>query len=1267
MKATPMNHRRTIILASLLTFSLFAALAQAQITPDQQAAMLLNSARKAFNEKNYAFATTKFREYLSKFSGHKESDAGRYGLALALIEGPEKKWDEARDLLQSLAAKKEFGDRELAGYYAGVAVRGIGLHDLAEANAKPAESAKHRAAALARFNDAIPLFTSALAALTAKADKIADGEKLTLNAEWIARCRCDLAEVQLRAGKVKEAQASALPFVGDPVWTKSQYRDLGRYYYGHASVLLKEYISAQKALSLLAPFTDPAFGNHARYLLARTHHLLDDRAEAAANYEGAIADYAKAKTDAIELLKQPQKFKNDPVIRARLETLVRTPPPGHLARATLYLGVLLYEGGKFPDAKTRFADFAKQFPQSPLKIEADLRYGYCQVQMKEYADAIKTLTPLVNADPKFADQVLFWLAKAQVGTAPDPSANPQGFQQAIAAALNTFRQAVDRAQAVMNQDLEAKIRRAEILLELADQMQRISQNKEAAAIYVQLLNEKALTERDEEVMQRLADALHLSGAYDDSDKTCLQFQQRFPQGSLTPSVLFTYAENSWFRINAMEKNPNQAEREKEMPRLFAETIKRYGAVIAKYPEFPKINVARYCVGLAYYRQGELASAQKSLGEIPAADRAGDLVMTPYLIADCLLRQTPTAVPDDALAAGKMEEQLKSAGEALEAFISASPKNPNVPDALLRLGMTQQRQALLIAQPPERVKKYNEARATYERVMKKEAGSQPVHIAHALFERAKCIALAGDINTGMNELRKFTTDPLRQNPVAPQAILQLATYLRAQNKTNDAVDLFAKNRDFLEGQLAKDPKGSTTVGLLRYHHGVALREAGKLPEARGLFEAVVKLGIQRVEATEAALRIGQCLRDEAQLKLDHARKLHGSIKKPEDLAVANKVTDDGYKLLRDSVGYLETQADAIKSSPTLLLPRARMLYDAAWGARKLAEPELTATRTLMELEFKKKLNSTSAKFPVPEIPIDKIPLQPSEKRARGLYKLIIDQAGELPISIEARYELAELLAERREFDPALQLLSEVLDKEPNPAMTEKTRLRIGAIHAAKGNNKIALTQFNAVASNPKGALFGWANYRAAEVLIQDQQYTEAIKRLVMFRDNGTWNNVPGLSDRALLRLGYALAVNKSWDESRAAYERVVSAFPNSTWGDEARYGIGWALQQQKNFDGAANAYSGVIARTATELAAKAQLQIGMCRMEQKRYLDAVNAFLVIPTTYDYPELRAAALYEAGLAYIELNQRAQANRQFERLMREFAGTPWADAAKEKLGVK
>ena len=189
----------------------------------------------------------------------------------------------------------------------------------------------------------------------------------------------------------------------------------------------KDHVAAQKTLTLLAPFADPDFGTHARYLMARTHHSADERAEAATNYDGAIADYAKSKANAIELLKQPQKFNNDPEVRARLETLVKSPPPDHVARATFYLGVLHYEGGKFSEAKSRFFEFVKQFPQASLRTEAELRLSYCQVQLKEFGDALKTLTPLIEKDARLSDQVLFWIGKAQVGT-PQANINQQAYQ-----------------------------------------------------------------------------------------------------------------------------------------------------------------------------------------------------------------------------------------------------------------------------------------------------------------------------------------------------------------------------------------------------------------------------------------------------------------------------------------------------------------------------------------------------------------------------------------------------------------------------------------------------------------------------------------------------------------------------------------------------------------------------------------------------------------------------------------------------------------------
>lgn len=1260
---------RRIFTPQALILGVFVACAlaesvQAQLTQDQMADMLVASARKAYNDKQLAFAAGKFREFLGKYPQHKEAPAARYGLALTLLETPGANLAEPRDLLQTLAGNKNAPDQALILYHLALVIRAQGLQELKPADANPNAAANHRANAQKRFEEALPHFAGALAQFGTRLQEVPkDAKELPAAAEWAGRARCDLAEMQLRLLKTKEAQATAAPFVKDPLLAHSRYRDQGRYFHGFASLLLKDYAQAQQSLSMLAPFTQADFGPHARYLLARTHHLADEKAEAALHYEGALADYQKAKALAVTLLKTPQKLAHDPVERARLEALVKDPLPDHVARANFYLGVLQYEGGKFADAKSRFGEFIKLNPPAPLRGEADLRIGFCQVQLKEFAEAAKTLTPLIDKDARLSDQVLYWLARAQVGAAPDAAANQAGFTQALNAAINTLRQAQDRAQRLQDQDPDAKNRRATIMLEIADTMQTLKQHREAAAIYQQLLNEKVQPDREEEIGQRLVSSLHLAGDTNESDKQAVRFLDKHPKRPLTPAVLFCQAENSYFRGLAAEKNPNQAERVKEVARMNDETIKRFTLVIQKYPEFPKINLARYSLGLTYYKQGNLDAARKTFDTIPAPERGGELALVPFLMADCLLRQAPTAVPEDALAAGKLEEQLKTAADLLDAFLGSQPNGPQSADALLKYGLCQQRLAGLLAQPPEKAKALTAARTAYEKLFAKEFTNNPL-VPQAYLERAKVIALTGDVNKAITELRRFTNDPLKNATVAPMAVLQLATLLRGQNKASEAADLLAKARPLYEGKLAADPERASWSALLRYHHGVALREAGKFAEARQAFDAVVKMGPARPEAAEAALRLGQCLKDEGQLNLELARKFMAN---PKEAAQAQKLTQEGHQLIRDSVSFLEGQADQLKKVENAQEIRARMLYESAWGLRLLSEPELTSARAALGQELLKKLGPQAAKFGPPEVPIEKVPLQPSEKKARALYQLVIETFPDVPLAIEARFELAELLAQRNEVAPALKLLTDAMDKEPSPELTEKIRLRLGSIHAAKGNFKGALAQFDAVAQNPKSPLIGWAHYRAGEALFQNQQFPDAIKRLIVFRDQPPLQNQPGLTDRALLRLGHAFAMVKDWDGSRQALERLVNAFPNSPWGDEARYGMGWALQQQTNYDGAVNMYSQVVTRTAQEIAAKAQFQIGLCRLEQKRFLDAANALLVVPFTYDYPELSAAALLEAARAYQEGNQKDQAFRVLQRVIRDFPDTPFAEAAKEKLAEK
>ncbi len=1235
-----------------------------QIKPDQAADMLLTSAQKAFNERNYPFAIGRFKEFLAKFGGHKNAAAARYGLALALLELPEKPFTEVRDLLQGLAGNKEFPDHPQVLYHLGLAVRGLGMQSLAQAEAKPQEG-QHRNAARDRFEEAGRHFTAALGLFTARAGQPSpQGQDLSADWEWAARARCDQAEMLLRVQKAKEAQAAAAPFVKDPVLVRSKYRDLGRYYFGFASFLLSELPTAEKTLGMLAPFHDSQFGPHARYLLARVHHLAGERTEAAVHYEGVLSDYGRHRKQAQDDLKQSNKFKNDPAIRAQLEALIKGPSPDHVQRAAFYLGVLQYEAGRFAEAQARFAEFPKQFQNSPLLLEAEVRLGFCLVQLKDFPQAIKILTPLVDRDRRLSDQVLFWLAKAQAGTVPDPAMNPGGYQQALQQSLGTLRQAAERAQQIAPMDPEARERRGDIMLEAADTLQLLKQYKEAAGIYQQLLGEKVSPPREEEIALRLATALHLAGEHADSDKLCQRFQEKYPKSTLLPAIAFRFAENSYFRTLAAEKIPDQAQRAKEVARLYEETIKRYEAVLARYPENPQINVARYSLGLTLYRKGDLDKSRQVLAGIPEPERGGELALASYLMADCLMRLAPSAVPDDALAAGKMEEQLKTAAGLLEGFIGSNPSHPQTPDAFLKVGLCRQRLASLMAQPPERAKVLTEARATYERLLgNKQFANHPL-LPQAQFERAKCIGQIGDLNGAINELRKFTNDPLKNAPVAPLAQLQLATWLRGQNQAKEAVVLLAKAREHYEPILSKDAERASWILLLRYHHGLALREANLQPEARGMFEAVIKQAGNRPEAAEAALRLGQCLREEGHQKFEAFRKALSAAKKPDQVMAAQKILDEGFKLIRDSASYLEGQAEQLKKVEAAQEARARMLYEAAWAWRDLAEPEVAAARDKAQQEEVKKLGPKASLLPIPEIPLVKIPVQPAEKKVRGLYQALIDQFAELPLATDARFEMAELLSERQEHDQAIKLLSEGLDREPAQEMTEKIRLRLGAAHAAKGNLKGALAQFEAVAQNPKSPMFAQAHYRAGECLLQNGQLEEAVQRLKIFRDQGPFQNIPGLTDRALLRLGHALANLKRWDESRQTLERMVNQFGGSSWIDEGRYALGWAMLHQNQHDQAAAAFSQVAARNATELGARAQLQIAICRLLQKRYPEAANASLVVPFTYDYPEISAFALVTAAQAHAEMKQTDQAVRLLERVLREYPQSPAAEAARRHL---
>jgi cellulose synthase operon protein C len=1188
----------------------------AQPTADQQAEMLLNIGRKAYAEANPQFAVDRFREFLTKFGGHKEAHSARLGLAIALLDLPDRNYQAALDAVMPAANEVKFADQPLALYYAGVCRRGLGQKELAEGVAKPNEMPQRTQAANGHFTEAAKFFTSAREGF----DK-----KTPPDVDWSARARCDTAEMELRLGKTKEARATAEPFVKDAAFAKSKFRPLGLYYHGFASFMLGDVPAAAKSLNQLDPAAPP-FGLHARYLMGRIHSMQDEKAEAATAFNAVITGYDEQKKAAVVALQMPDRFKNDPWEKARLEALVKGPAPDYVAGAVFYGACLNYEAGKIGDALPKFQAFAKDFAASPLKDDATLRAGFCLVQSKVYDEAAKTLQPLTN-HAKLGDQAMYWLGKAQLGIAQatDP-ANPNARTQAFNTALNTLKDASFKSgQLAAQGDAEAKARRPEILLELADAQLIAKQPGAAALVYDQITNEKLLPGKAEEILQRAVTAHHLAGDVNTSEARVATFKQQYPNSTLMPLVLFRSAENSFTKAEDFLKQKNAP----AAKAAFAEAAAKYEDVAKKFPEFDRVNRARYGLALCFTAQEEWDKAAAVLESIPAAERTGDLAPVPYVLADCFIRTAPVKA-EDALQDNMLREKMAGAAALLDAFVSANPKADQAADALLKFGLCEKRLGIQLAPGNERNEAFQKARTALDRLINDGQYNKSPLVGNAVLERAKVLALQGDKNNAINSLRSFSNDPLQKSPVAALAYITLATLLREQNQFQPAVDILKQARDKFEGQLTADPARAEWVSLLRYHHGVALFEAGKIAEARTAFDQAVQVSGTRPIAAEASLKSTQCFAEEVKKKIADMEKEKSkpNLTPPQIVEIDNRVKAAKGELSNVAQQFIQ-RADQLKGALPTSEARARMLYDAAWAYRGAAADPAPAYAKLL------------AEFP------------------------------DLSLSVEARLELAELDADKGKPDDAIKLLKEAIDKEPTdkptpPETLERIRLRLGAALFDKKDYVAAQGQFDSIGNNEKSPHRGQGLYRSAECLMAQAKYDDAAKKLVIFRDNGAFHNIPGVSDRALLRLGHAYLELKQWAPAQQAFDTVVARYGNNNiWAVDARYGAGLAFQNQGRYQDAINSYALITQATQDERAGRARLQIGECQAKQGKWKEAATEFQTVYLGYDIPELKFTGMLEHARVLTEEKKPEESVKLLERVIKDAPkDSEWTKAATERL---
>jgi cellulose synthase operon protein C len=1068
----------------------------------------------------------------------------------------------------------------------------------------------------------------------------------------------DQAECLLYAGSTGPAEADALlaPVLKSKVLAQGKFAARAKYLAASAAFARADYVAAGKALAEFAPFRpkDSDYALQARYLLARTHQLSGERPEALAQYTAVIASWPDARTRAEEILRSPNVSAAQ---RTYCESLLRATPE-YVTRAMLYSGEILAQTGKNAAAQDLFARLEAENTSQSIIQEAKLFHGVCQLQAKNYGEAQNLLNPLVE-HATLGDQARWFAARARAQGA-DP--NSRDYVQIVSAAAEDMLKAADRAAVLAKENVpDANLRRADILLDAGETFLSAHQYDRAADLYARVATEYTAIapDRAEQALEREVATLHLAGSlekttpFDASDAVAKTFETSYPKSTLLGAVAFHEAENAYLRALAAAGSSDPATRKRE-PEFLAAAAARYQRVIAEFPDISFAPLARAGLGTCQYRAGNFAAAAETLAKIPETERTGELATVSYLIGDCLLRQLPPNI-DDALSASRVLDQAANAARLFVAFAVGNDAHPQFAESLLKAALCYQRVGDVLADPLDRRKAFTQSKEMLDRAIGILTDRRPgtpkdsEDLALATIERAKINALLGDPSSALLDLRNFArNDRLKDRPEAPLATLRLASLLRAAGKAPEAADLLTQNRARFEFMLLKDPAHSAWVSALAYEQAVAVKESGKPADARALFEVIAKQYAGTPDGQAAAWRIVQCRRDELLARITAARTLPPNTVPADYGQTIARQVDEAAKALRQSVDAAIASADAVKNFP---LDSARLYYEAAWTARAVADVEIDVARNKLQNDLRQ---GAPVNLRTPEISPEKIPLQPAETLARSLFAKAIDAAPDSDFSARIRFDLAELLARRGESDPAIELLETALALGPADDLADRIRVRLAAgllARNAPDAGKVARPYLVTVLKNNRSATRGEALYFIAEVSITQNDWAAAVDALSIIRDNTAFSQLPGISDSALFQLSRAQRELSRPDDARASLEQLVARYPNSPLVDEARFLIGQYYGSRKNLDAAVNAYIEITRRSYTQTAGRANYEIGLIRLEQKNYAEAVTALLAVARTPEVIDLTPQAMLKAVDAYVELKKPEEARKLLTRVKNEF----------------
>ena len=872
--------------------------------------------------------------------------------------------------------------------------------------------------------------------------------------------------------------------------------------------------------------------------------------------------------------------------------------------ALLGLAQLAAVAGKPQEAGTLLDQLLKRFPDSPLVPSARLQRGRAWFEQGRFEDALAAFAQVPSNRSDLQDDVSFWTAKCRIR-------------------MGDFSDAAERLGKAIEQSADSELL-SEMQYDYAFALARAGRLENAVNALERFRAEFPDHPMAPDSLHMLAATRHSQGRYEQSQVHCRGFLKQYPSHELAPATLFLSAENEF------------------LSGRYAEAVELYQRYLAHQPDDTQATRASFRLGMALYRLQRFDEAQPLLAGV--AHGAGSEIAESYRSALSALGNihfqsgkwkqaaeyfdrylaSGHGAPEPPLAKG--EEQpprspsyLAGAGEGGLATRDQRLDLPAADDALLKLGLALQRQG-----------RHEDALRTYDRLLERFA--QSPHRLQARFERGQSLHALGRSTEAADAFRQVLSEGSDSRFTA-YAEDHLGSIALTDKRYKDAAEHFERSSD-------ASARHSSAPGL-----GLG-DQPSRSPLGEGEQPPLPPLGKAEMEGSGAVLRRGLALMGYQRygdaekafkrfLELDPSNPAAPEARARQAMALSRQDRFSDALQLIERVerewGVRSPSAQREGGGPQRLL-RDGLLYEKAWCLNKLDRPDQAAT----------------------------------------VYRTLLDGTIEQGLRLHVLLELAAIEAAAKRYDAAVPLLRQLreaagrtraLDPAEVPArLHEQGTYRLAVcLFETKAFSEAASIFEDFIGSFPDSSLLPSASLLCGEALIKLGKHGRAVTHLTRVVENFASDVACAPS---MLRLGDSLAVLQRWSKSEAVLADFLSAFPDSAQGYQARFGIGWARENQGRYGEAIKAYLEVVSHHQGPTAARAQFQIGECLFAQQQYHQAVGELLKVDILYAYPQWSAAAVFEAGRCFEKLNNPAKARSQFQTVVEKFGETRWARMAQESL---